>query len=109
MNKSRKLVKIKDIVKSTRFKTTLWYSGLFLTLEIIIGITVFLYLKHNLENDLDRSLSKQAGMIYNFVEESKIDLSSFQPDSVYSSADELVYDLIFEAVAFKPEKQLCAG
>ncbi len=102
VNKLRKPVKIKDLIKSTRFKTTLWYSGLFLTLEIIIGITVFLYLKHNLENELDRSLSKQAEMIYHFVEESKIDLSSFQPDSVYSSADELVYDLIFEAVALNP-------
>ena len=102
MNKLRKLVKIKDLVKSTRFKTTLWYSGLFLTLEIIIGITVFLYLKHNMEQDLDQSLSKQAEMIYNFVKESKIDLSSFQPDSLYSSADELVYDLIFEAVALNP-------
>ena len=102
MNKLKKPVKIKDLIKSTRFKTTLWYSGLFLFLEIIIGLTVFLYLKHNLENDLDRSLSKQAEMIYNFVEESKIDLSSFRPDSVYSSADELVYDLIFEAVALNP-------
>ncbi len=102
MNKLRKLVKIKDLIKSTRFKTTLWYSGLFLTLEIIIGITVFLYLKHNMEQDLDQSLSKQAEMIYNFVKESKIDLSSFQPDSLYSSADELVYDLIFEAVTLNP-------
>ncbi len=102
MNKLKKPVKIKDLIKSTRFKTTLWYSGLFLFLEIIIGLTVFLYLKHNLEKDLDRSLSKQAEMIYNFVEESKIDISSFRPDSVYSSADELVYDLIFEAVALNP-------
>jgi heavy metal sensor kinase len=102
VNKLKKPVKIKDLIKSTRFKTTLWYSGLFLFLEIIIGLTVFLYLKHSLEKDLDKSLSKQAEMIYNFVEESKIDLSSFRPDSVYSSADELVYDLIFEAVALNP-------
>ncbi len=102
VKKLRKPVKIKDLIKSTRFKTTLWYSGLFLALEIIIGITVFLYLRHSLEIELDKSLSKQAEMIYNFVEESKIDLSNFQPDSVYSSADELVYDLIFEAVALNP-------
>ncbi len=93
---------IKDHIKSTRFKTTLWYSGLFLLLEFIIGITVLLYLKQSLEKDLNHSLSKQAEMIYNFVEESKVDLSSFKPDSVYSSADELVYDLIFEAVALNP-------
>lgn len=102
MNKLRKPLKFKELIKTTRFKTTLWYSGLFLFLEIIIGITVFLYLNHTMKKDLDRSLSKQAEMIYNFVEESKIDLSSFQPDSMYSSADELVYDLIFEAVALNP-------
>lgn len=97
-----KLLQIKNHIKSTRFKTTLWYSGLFLLLEVIIGLTVFFYLKHSLEQDLNRSLGKQAEMIYNFVEESKIDLSSFTPDSVYSSPDELVYDLIFEAVALNP-------
>lgn len=95
-------MQLKDHIKSTRFKTTLWYSGLFLMLELIIGITVFIYLKHNLERDLDRSLTKQAEMIYHFVEESKIDLSNFKPDSIYSSADELVYDIIFEAVALNP-------
>ncbi len=93
---------LKDHIKSTRFKATLWYSGLFLLLELIIGITVFFYLKHSLERDLDHSLTKQAEMIDNFVEESKIDLSSFKPDSVYSSTDELVYDIIFEAVAMNP-------
>ena len=102
MSQFRKLMQLKDHIRSTRFKTTLWYSGLFLMLELIIGITVFLYLEHSLQRDLDRSLSRQAEMIYNFVEQSKIDLSSFKPDSVYSSADELVYDIIFEAVALNP-------
>lgn len=97
-----KLMKLKNNIKSTRFKTTLWYSGLFLLLEVTIGLTVYLYLKQSLETDLNHSLSKQADMIYNFVEESKVDLSSFEPDSVYSSPDELVYDLIFEAVALNP-------
>lgn len=102
MYKLRKLLQIKNHIKSTRFKTTLWYSGLFLLLEVIIGITVFLYLKNSLEQDLNHSLSKQAEMIYNFVEESQVDLSDFTPDSIYSSPDELVYDLIFEAVALNP-------
>ncbi len=97
-----KLMQLKNNIKSTRFKTTLWYSGLFLLLEIIIGTTVFLYLQQSLETELNHSLSKQAESIYNFVEESKVDLSSFEPDSVYSSPDELVYDLIFEAVALNP-------
>lgn len=102
MTELSKLMHFKDHIKSTRFKSTLWYSGLFLTLELIIGITVFFYLKHSLEKDLDRSLIKQAEMIYDFVDESKIDLANFKPDSVYSSADELVYDIIFEAVALNP-------
>lgn len=102
MSQFKKLMQLKDHIRSTRFKTTLWYSGLFLMLELIIGITVFLYLEHSLQKDLDKSLSRQAEMIYNFVEQSKIDLSSFQPDSIYSSADELVYDIIFEAVALNP-------
>ncbi len=102
MHQLKKLMRLKDHIKSTRFKTTLWYSSLFLVLEIIIGITVFIYLKHSLERDLDRSLTRQAEMIYHFVEESKIDLSNFKPDSVYASADELVYDIIFEAVALNP-------
>ena len=102
MHQLRKLMRLKDHIKSTRFKTTLWYSSLFLVLELIIGITVFIYLKHSLERDLDRSLIRQAEMIYHFVEESKIDLSNFKPDSVYASADELVYDIIFEAVALNP-------
>ncbi len=95
-------MQLKVYIKSTRFKATLWYSGLFLFLELIIGITVFLYLKQSLEKDLDHSISKQAEMIYNFVKESEVDLSSFQPDSLYSSTDELIYDLIFEAVALNP-------
>lgn len=95
-------MQIKNHIKSTRFKTTLWYSGLFLLLEVTIGIIVFLYLKQSLGQDLNHSLGKQAEMIYNFVEDSKVDLSDFTPDSVYSSPDELVYDLIFEAVALNP-------
>jgi len=41
-------------------------------------------------------------MIYHLVSESEIDLNNFKPDSVYYSADELVYDLIFEAVTLNP-------
>jgi len=52
--------------------------------------------------ELDISLIKQAEMIYHFVKESGVDLNDFKPDSIYSSQDELVYDLIFEAVAFNP-------
>ncbi len=45
---------------------------------------------------------KQADMIYHLVAESELDLNNFKPDSLYSSAEELVYDLIFEAVTLNP-------
>lgn len=96
------LNKLKAYVKTTRFKTTIWYSSLFLFLEIVIGLIIYFYLHQSMHKQLDLSLSKQADMIYNFVIESKIDLSDFKPDSIYSSPDELVYDLIFEAVALNP-------
>ncbi len=93
---------IKKYFKTTRFKTTLWYSLLFLLLEIVIGIVVYTYLNKSMNRDLDRSLSKQADMIYHFVKKSNVDLSDFKPDSLYSSPSELVYDLIYEAVALNP-------
>ena len=89
--------------KTTRFKTTLWYSAVFLLLEVVIGIVIYAYLKHNLYEELDISLNKQAKMIYRFVKESNIDLQEFKSDSIYSSPNELVYDLIFEAVALNPK------
>jgi two-component system, OmpR family, heavy metal sensor histidine kinase CusS len=94
--------KFKSYIKTTRFKTTLWYSAVFLFLEIVIGFILYIYLNNSLHRQLDLSLSKQAEMIYNFVKESKVDLSDFKPDSVYTSPDQLVYDLIFEAVALNP-------
>ncbi|HCY75297.1 MAG TPA: hypothetical protein DHV28_05205 [Ignavibacteriales bacterium] len=89
--------------KTTRFKTTLWYSAVFLLLEVVIGFVIYAYLKHNLYDELDVSLSKQAKMIYRFVKESNVDLQEFKSDSIYSSPNELVYDLIFEAVALNPK------
>ena len=35
---------LKSYIRTTRFKTTLWYSLLFLLLEIVIGILVYFYL-----------------------------------------------------------------
>lgn len=93
---------VKKYFKTTRFKTTLWYSLLFLLLEIVIGIVIYTYLSKSMSRDLDRSLSKQADMIYHFVKKSNVDLSDFKPDSIYSSPSELVYDLIYEAVALNP-------
>lgn len=89
-------------VKTTRFKTTLWYTAIFLLLECVMGILIYVFFRQALYKELDISLTKQADNIYRLVAESKVDLNNFKPDSIYSSADELVYDLIFEAVTFNP-------
>lgn len=89
-------------INSTRFKTTIWYSVIFLGLEIVLGLTIYLYLRNSLYNQLDVSLAKQCELIYNFVSEKNVDLYNFMPDSIYASADELVYDLAFEAIALNP-------
>jgi two-component system, OmpR family, heavy metal sensor histidine kinase CusS len=94
--------RIKLFVKSTRFKTAIWYSLIFLILEIVIGSLIYFYLRNSLYEQLDLSLTKQCELIYHFVSEKSIDLYEFTPDSIYSSPDELVYDLAFEAVALNP-------
>ena len=94
--------RIKLFVKSTRFKTAIWYSLVFLILEIVIGSVIYLYLRSSLYEQLDLSLTRQCELIYHFVSEKSIDLYEFTPDSIYSSPDELVYDLAFEAVALNP-------
>lgn len=96
------LPRLNKYLKTTRFRITIWYSIIFLLLEIVLGILIYTYLQQTMIKELDISLSKQAEMIYHFVVESEVDLSDFKPDSIYSSQDELVYDLIFEAVAFNP-------
>lgn len=94
--------RLKLFLKSTRFKTAIWYSVIFLILEIVIGLVIFLYLRNSLYQQLDLSLTRQCELIYHFVSEKNIDLYEFRPDSIYSSPDELVYDLAFEAVALNP-------
>ncbi|HEX2867575.1 MAG TPA: ATP-binding protein [Ignavibacteriales bacterium] len=102
MNPQKKLSKAALYVKTTRFKTTLWYSLLFLLLEALIGAAIYIYTHHSLNEQLDVALTRQAEAIYNFVSDSKIDLNDFQPDSLYASPEDLVYDLIFEAVTLNP-------
>lgn len=98
--------KLLEYFKTTRFKTTLWYSLLFLLLEVVIGLVIYTYLNQSLKKELDLSLSKQANMIYHLVKESDVDLNDFKPDSIYASPSELFYDLIFEAVAYNPSNTL---
>lgn len=94
--------RIKLFIKSTRFKSTIWYSAIFLGLEIVLGLTIYFYLRNSLYNQLDVSLTKQCTLIYHFVSEKNVELYDFIPDSIYSSPDELVYDLAFEAIALNP-------
>lgn len=93
---------IGNYVKTTRFKTTLWYTSIFLLLEFVLGLLIYIFFRQALYKELDVSLMKQADMIYHLVKESKVDLVNFHPDSLYSSPDEVIYDLIFEAVTLNP-------
>jgi signal transduction histidine kinase len=92
----------KDFYRTTRFKTTLWYAGLFLLLEVVIGIIIYAYLRSGLLKDLDESLSKQAQTIYEFVADPTVNLMNFEPDSIYESQEDLVFNLIFDAIVVNP-------
>ena len=95
-----------NYVKTTRFKTTLWYTSIFLLLECVLGLLIYVFFRQALYKELDVSLMKQADTIYHLVKESKVDFVNFHPDSLYSSADEVIYDLIFEAVTLNPNNTL---
>ena len=60
----------------------------------------------SLTKQLDGSLNRQAEAIYNLVSDSKIDISDFKPDSVYSSPQDVIFDLIYEALVFNPRNYL---
>ncbi len=92
----------KAFLFSTRLRTTLWYSILFLVLELIIGVTIYYYLYQKLNDQLDFSLTKQAKAILTYFAESKPEFDTFEPDSLYHAPDELVWDIIYDAVALNP-------
>ena len=92
----------KEFYKTTRFKTTVWYAGLFLLLEIVSWTIVYFYLKNDLYKDLDAAISNQAQTIYSFISESNFKLLNFEPDSVYTSREDFVFDLIFDAIIVNP-------
>jgi heavy metal sensor kinase len=96
----------KDFFKSTRFKTTLWYAFVFLLLEVISWAIVYSYLQNGLYKDLDDSLTKQALAIYDFVSNSKVNLQNFEPDSIYTSQEDFIYDLIFDVIALSPRNAI---
>lgn len=92
----------KSFFLSTRLRTTLWYSVLFLLLEIIIGFIIYYYLYQKLNEQLDFSLTKQAKAILTYFAENKPEFDTFEPDSLYHAPDELVWDIIYDAVALNP-------
>ncbi|MBA4251563.1 MAG: hypothetical protein C0425_06730 [Chlorobiaceae bacterium] len=92
------LLKLKPFVLTTRFKTTLWYSLLFLTLEIALGVIIYLYLYESSISSLDNSLKAQANSILKVVVDRRINLDDFKPDATYSKPEDLVGDLIYDAV-----------
>ena len=94
--------RFKAFTKTTRFKTTIWYSLIFLILEIVIGAVIYYYLRDSLYKQLDSSLTGQAELIFQIVDEKDVDFYNFIPDSLYSSPGDLIYDLAFEAVALNP-------
>jgi signal transduction histidine kinase len=92
--------KIQAFVKTTRFKTTLWYSSIFLLLEIFLGVISYYYLYQSLSDRLDSSLSRQAAAISNYVSDEKLDFDTFTPDDRFPTEEDLVWDIIYDAVAF---------
>jgi signal transduction histidine kinase len=92
------IFKNKDFLKTTRFKTTLWYAGLFLSLELVSALLIYLHLSDTLHKELDDSLYQEVGSIYNILSENDEKLKDFKPNSMYKSQEDLVYDLIFEEI-----------
>ncbi|MDR3628075.1 MAG: ATP-binding protein [Ignavibacteriaceae bacterium] len=92
--------KFKLFLSSTRFKTTIWYSTLFLVLEILLGIFIYLSLYDTLMDNLDIALKTQAKGILRLVMEKHMDIDHFVPDSIYTDPEDLVWDVIYNEVAF---------
>ncbi|MBI2420448.1 MAG: hypothetical protein HYV28_21515, partial [Ignavibacteriales bacterium] len=93
---------LKSFIHSTRLISTVWYSLLFLILEISIGAFIYFYLYSSLSDQLNYSLTKQATAIITYFSESKPEFDTFEPDSLYSTPEELVWDIIYDAVALNP-------
>jgi len=92
--------KMKLLLSSTRLKITIWYSSLFLFLEILLGVIIYLYLFQVMRMNLDSNLKTQANAILRVVEEKHFDLDSFEPGNVYKSEDEMIWDIIYDAIVF---------
>ena len=94
--------KLIPFLKTTKFKITLWYTGIFLILEVVMGVVVYLYVSNSMNSELNNSLLYQAEMIYNFVKGKDTTLLEFKPDSLYGTQEDFIYDLIFDALMLNP-------
>lgn len=92
--------RLKLFFTSSRFKIALWYSAIFLILETILGVVIYIYILQKSEAALDSNIEAQAKAILRGIEEKHFDLETFQPDSIYKSQDELIWDIIYEVIIF---------
>lgn len=92
--------KIKSFLFSSRFKIALWYSLIFLFLEVLFGISIYIYLYHKSKLNLDENLKAQASAILRIIEEKQLDLESFEPNETYRTEDELIWDILYDAIVF---------
>lgn len=89
---------LKIFFSTTRFKTTLWYALLFLALEVLFAVAVYIYIWSNSLDRLDLALKTQATAILRLVKEKSIDFDTFQPDATYQSPEDVVWDLIYDVL-----------
>jgi len=87
-----------SLLNTTRFKTTLWYALLFLSLELFFALTAYFYISSNSLDRLDLGLKTQAASILRLFRERQIDLTTFQPDAAYRSPEDLVWDMLYDVV-----------
>jgi signal transduction histidine kinase len=65
-----------------------------------LGGLIYFQLYTTLIRNLDGSLTKQATAIMRIVTEKKINFEDFTPDSIYKAPEDLIWDEIFDEVAF---------
>ncbi len=89
---------LKIFFSTTRFKTTLWYALLFLALEVLFAVAVYIYIWSNSLDRLDLANKTTATAILRLVRERQIDFDNFQPDETYQSPEDVIWDLIYDVL-----------
>lgn len=97
-----------NFVKTTRFKATLWYAFIFITLEISTALIIHYSLYNRMVNNLNQSLYAQAKAIKGIASLRKFDIQTIDrvgKDSLsvytnFNSPEALVWDVIYDAVVF---------